>query len=350
MAEKFRIGLSGDFRTKATGLMDPFLKEVLDPLPHVSYDYFDCGDEVEADNIKEYDAIISLATGYSKASLRGVEQVAIISRWGVGYDMVDVPACTEADILVAITTDGVRRPVAEAILTLLLALSKKLPENDKIVRQSRWDLKLEASGIGLRGKTMGSLGVGNIGGEMFKLLKPFDLGGYLAHDPYISQEKASEMGVELVDLKTLFKESDFIAVNCPLTDGTEGMVNAECFSVMKPTAYIINTARGPIINEADLIAALEDGKIAGAGLDVFEQEPLPKDSPLIGMENVLLAPHGLAWTDDLYRGLGVEVCENALTVLRGEVPQYTVNKEVSDRSGFKAKLASLKERWEALAG
>ena len=161
--------------------------------------------------------------------------------------------------------------------------------------------------------------MGSIGTEMFRLLQPFDLGRLLALDPYVSQARAAQLGVELVDLPTLFREADFLAINCPLNDETEGMINAELFSLMKPT-----------------------------GLDVFEEEPLPVNHPLTRLDNVILAPHAVAWTDDMYRGNGVGACENVLTVLRGEIPKYTVNREVVERPGFQAKLRALRERWAVL--
>lgn len=117
--------------------------------------------------------------------------------------------------------------------------------------------------------------------------------------------------------------------------------------MIKPTAYLINTTRGPIVNEAGQIAALRAGQIAGAGLDVFEQEPLPTDSPLVGMDNVILAPHALAWTDDLYRGNGVGACESILAVFRGEMPRYPVNREVAERPGYQANLQELRQRWSS---
>jgi phosphoglycerate dehydrogenase-like enzyme len=239
--------------------------------------------------------------------------------------------------------------VAEAILTLFLALAKKLPAKDKMVRTGRWDLKAEASGIGLSGKVAGSVGIGNIGSEMFRLLQPFDLGRMLAYDPYVTREKVAELGVELVDLPTLFKESDFVAINCPLNDETEGMIDAGLLSLMKNTAYLVNTARGGVVNQDDLTTALQTGQIAGAGLDVFEEEPLSADHPLTQLDNVILAPHAMAWTDGLYRGNGLGACENVLTVLRGQVPEYTVNRDVIDRPGFQAKLEALRKRWAAWA-
>jgi phosphoglycerate dehydrogenase-like enzyme len=349
--EVFRVGISPDFKTEAAGLLDPVLDEIFGPLPYVEYDFFDAQAVLVAPSeIEDYDAVITLRPHFTASSFVGNERLAIIARWGVGYDVIDVPACTEANVLLAITTDAVRKPVAEAIVTFFLALAKRLPAKDKLVRAGRWNAKAETSGLGLSGKTVGSVGLGNIAAEMFRLLQPFDLGRVLAFDPYVAREKADQLGVELVDLATVFRESDFVAINCPLNGKTKGMIDADLLSLMKPTAYFVNTARGPIVNQADLVAVLQAGQIAGAGLDVFEHEPLSPDHPLTRMDNVILSPHGMAWTDDLYRGNGLGACESVLTVLRGEVPQYTVNREVLDRPGYQAKLQSLRARWVTLVG
>jgi len=345
----FRVGISSDFKTEAAGLLDPVVEELLGPLPYVEYDFFYNEEPVVApDEIAGYDAVITLRPRFTADTFTGHDRLAIIARWGVGYDVIDVSACTEANVLLAITADAVRKPVAEAILTFMLALAKRLPAKDELVRTGRWNEKGEFSGLGLSGKVVGSVGLGNIATEMFRLLKPFDLGRMLAFDPYVGQEKAAQLGVELVDLPTVFKESDFVAVNCPLNDDTQGMIDADLFSLMRPSAYFINTARGAIVNQDDLTTALRAGRIAGAGLDVFEREPLSPDHPLTHMDNVILSPHGMAWTDDLYRGNGVGACENVLAVLRGEVPRYTVNREVVERPGFQAKLRSLRQRWTVL--
>jgi len=347
----FRVGISPDFKTEAAGLLEPVLDEVFGPLPHVAYDFFETKTIVVApDEIENYDAVITLRPRFTISSFVGNERLAVIARWGVGYDVIDVPACTEANVLLAITTDAVRKPVAEAIVTFFLALAKRLSAKDKLVRAGRWNAKAEVSGLGLSGKTVGSVGLGNIATEMFRLLQPFDLGRALAFDPYVAQERADQMGVELVGLAAVFRESDFIAINCPLNDETRGMIDADLFSLMKPTAYFVNTARGAIVNQADLVTALQAGQIAGAGLDVFEHEPLAPDHPLTRMDNVILSPHGMAWTDDLYRGNGTGACENVLAVLRGEVPRYTVNRQVIERPGFQAKLQSLRTRWTRLSG
>jgi phosphoglycerate dehydrogenase-like enzyme len=350
MDDVFRVGISADFLTTAAGHLEPVLGEFFDPLPFVTWGYFHHKEDLVApDEIADLDGVITLHPRFDASSFACLQRLAVIARWGVGYDYINVPDCTAADVLLSITTDAVRKPVAEAIVTFFLALAKRLPAKDRLVRTGRWDLKPHTSGLGMVGKTVGSVGMGNIGSEMFRLLAPFDLGRRLAYDPYISSDQGAELGVELVDLATLFRASDFVAINCPLTDETRGMINAELLALIKPTAYLINTARGGIINQKDLTQVLQAGRIGGAGLDVFEEEPLAADHPLTGMDNVILSPHGMAWTDDLYRGNGVGACENVLTVLRGHVPKYTVNRDVLGRPGFQVKLGALRKKWQRLS-
>ena len=352
MTEIFRIGASSDFKSVATGKIEPVLARLIDPLPHVDWDYFDesAGESVQADAIADFDGVIAMGNRYDAATVSGNERLICVARWGVGYDLVDTDALTANHVLLTISVDAVRKPVAEAIVTLILALAKKLVAKDRLVRTGRWDLKVQESGLGLSGKTVGSVGMGNIGGELFRLLGPFDLGRRIAHDPYLDPKRAEGLDVELVSLEEIFSESDFVSINCPLSDETRGLVDARLFSLMKPSAYFINTARGPIVNQDDLVAALQSGTIAGAGLDVLEPEPLPLDHPLIEMENVILSPHGLAWTDDLYEMAGTMACESLLTLFRGEIPAYAVNRETVGTGAFQEKLRRLAARWEALTG
>ena len=347
-ARPFRVGVSASFATDLPGLLEPALEEYFRPFPWVSYEtYSDI--PVTAAALARFDAAVGNEPRVTAGSFQGGVPTAAIARWGVGFDTIDVEACTEADVLLAITRDAVRKPMAEAIVTLFLALAKRLHAKDGLVRSGQWDLLTRTVGLGMSGRTVGSVGLGNIGAEMFRLLKPFDLGRALAFDPYATPAGAAAVGVELVGLETVFAESDFVAINCPLNGETRGLVRKKHFALMKPTAYFVNTARGAIVDEADLVEALAAGRIAGAGLDVFVEEPLPLHSPLVRMENVILAPHGLGYTDDLVRGNGAGVCESVLAVLRGDVPPYVVNPAVIRRAGFQAKLAGFRQRWEAFA-
>jgi phosphoglycerate dehydrogenase-like enzyme len=344
MTERLRVGVSSDFQIAAAGAIEPVLAEIFDPLSYVEYEFYPspADEPVSPAVIADYDALIVLATRFDASSFTGNDRPALIARWGVGYDRIDVDAITRNDVLLSINVDAVRRPVAEAILTLMLALAKKLPAKDHLVRTGRWDLRGQTFGLGLRGKTIGSVGMGNIGSEMFHLLGPFEVGRRLVYDPYLSQERAGALGVERVDLETVFAESDFVTVNCPLNAETEGMINARLFALMKPTAYFINTARGPIVNQKDLTEALEAGRFAGAGIDVFEVEPAPVSEPLTQLENVILAPHALAWTDELYQLNGEHACQSVLALFNGEIPKYPVNPAVLEQPGFQEKVRRMR--------
>lgn len=348
MAEQFRVGISHDFTTRAAGLLEPTLREVFDPMPSVAYEYFGDGARtVTPEMIAGYDAVISLGVRYPAETLRAAPHLAVIARWGVGYDTIDIPAATAAGIFVAITPPAVRRPVAEGIVALLLAITKRVPAKDRIVREGRWDLIPQTMGVALAGKTLGTVGVGNIGADLLHLLAPFALGRLLAADPYVSPERAAALGVELVDLDTLLAESDFVTINTPLTAETHHMIGAAQLRRMKPTAFLVNTARGPIIDQAAIISALREGWIAGAALDVFEEEPLPLPNPLAELDNVILAPHAIAWTDQMARDNSHIACGNVLDVLQGRPPAYPVNPVAAETEGMRRKLAALKAKWEA---
>jgi phosphoglycerate dehydrogenase-like enzyme len=344
----FKVGVSGDFTTRAAGLLEPTLRDLFDPLPWLEWEYFAADSPLIApEQIAGYDAIVSLAVRYPAETLARAERLAVIARWGVGYDTIDIPAATEHGVLVCITPPAVRRPVAEGIMALLLAITKRIPAKDKIVRTGHWELIPETMGVALAGRTLGSIGVGNIGAEFFRLVRPFDLGRTLAADPYVTPDGAAALGVELVDLDTLLRESDFVVVNCPLTAETFHLIGEAQLRSMKPTAFLVNTARGPIIDEVPLVRALTEGWIAGAALDVFEEEPLPLPHPLATLDNVILAPHAIAWTDQMARDNSIIACENVLSVLRGEVPQFTVNRAASEGTAYEKKALALRERWEA---
>jgi lactate dehydrogenase-like 2-hydroxyacid dehydrogenase len=259
---------------------------------------------------------------------------------------VDVAACTANDIALVITPDGVRRPVAVSIITFILALTGKLMVKDKLARMGPpgFAARGEHMGVGLVGKTLGSLGVGNIGAEMFRLAKPFDM-QFIAHDPYADKVLAAELGIELVSIEELFGRSDILCVNCPLTPDTHHIVNAERLALMKPTAYFINTARGPIVDQQALTKVLQERRIAGAGLDVFEQEPTDPDDPILKLDNVIAAPHALCWTDQCFAGNGAADVKAVLDVMKGQVPRGVVNREVLERPGYRRKLEAFARRF-----
>ena len=193
-------------------------------------------------------------------------------------------------------------------------------------------------GVGLVGRTLGSLGIGNIGAEVFRLAKPFDM-KFIAHDPFADKKVAAELGIELVGLEDLFRRADVLSVSCPLTPETRHLVNAERLALMKPTAYLINTARGPIVDQKALTKVLQERRIAGAGLDVLEQEPPDADDPILKLDNVILAPHALCWTDQCFAGNGAADVKAVLEVQHGREPRGVVNRDVLDERGWKKRLA-----------
>jgi phosphoglycerate dehydrogenase-like enzyme len=186
------------------------------------------------------------------------------------------------------------------------------------------------------------VGVGNISGELFRLARAIGFGRLLGSDPYCSPERAAELGVELVDLETLMRESDFVSLHTPLTPETENLINAETLAWMKPTAFLINTSRGGVVDEDALFAALKSGSIAGAALDVLREEPPPRDHPLFKLDNVLLAPHSVAWVKEGLEGNSRELCTNIRSIYRGEAPPFLVNPDVLRTQAFQTRLVAWK--------
>jgi D-3-phosphoglycerate dehydrogenase len=297
---------------------------------------------IPAAALEDCDALILLIPRFTSASIPASGRLGVVARFGVGYDNVDVPACSAAGIGVVITPDGVRRPVAVSVLTYVLALSQKLMVKDRLCRMGPegWAQRGEHMGEGLVGRTLGQLGLGNIGAEVVKLAAPFGM-RLIAHDPFASAGLARELGVELVSSDELFRRSDFLSVSVPLNAETRHYVNAERLRLMKPGAYLVNTSRGPVVDQRALHRALVEGTIAGAGLDVFEVEPTPTGEPITTLGNVILAPHALCWTDECFAGIGAADVAAVLAMMQGEVPRGIVNREITGRAGWQAKLAAL---------
>jgi phosphoglycerate dehydrogenase-like enzyme len=337
MSRSFRVGLVRGF---AAGLMAPEAIALLDA-EGIAHEYVDVtGGVVQARDIAGYDAVVLLGERFGPAALADNDRLVAVARWGVGYDTVDVEACSAHDVCVFITPNGVRRPVATALLTFMLALALRLKTKDMLVRQGTWSGKTEHMGEMLTGKVLGSLGLGSIARDFFHLATPLGM-RHIAHDPYVPHAVAAAAGVTLVDKATLLREADVLCITCALTPETRHGIGAAELALMKPSAYLINTARGPIVDEPALIAALREGRLRGAGLDVFEQEPLPVNSPLLSLENVLLAPHALAWTDELVLGNSMSDAHGLVRLAHGEVPEAVVNRAVLERPGFQRKLRAL---------
>lgn len=344
MSRKVRVGMTADSRDRFEKLIipGPGLK-LLDEMGVEHGIFSEFLPEVTPEQIRGFDMVISFIPKWTERTLAGNDQLLAILRGGVGYDMVDVPAATRAGVLLCITPRAVRRPVATAIITFILALSTRLLTKDRLTREGRWAERADYHGIGLTGKTLGSIGAGNIAHEMFMLARPLGM-RHIAYDPYIKQESVDDVGVKLVDMDTLLSESDFVNISCPLNEKTRHLIGEKELKKMKKTAFLINTARGPIVDEAALIKALREGWIQGAGIDVFEQEPTPADNPLLKMDNVLVAPHALAHTDETFTVMWEQIVEQIAEIIRGEMPQsLVVNKEVWGMPEFQARLKRFRE-------
>jgi phosphoglycerate dehydrogenase-like enzyme len=242
-----------------------------------------------------------------------------------------------------ITSGAVDRPVAEATVGWMLALSHHMLAKDRLVRESRWDERSKYMGTELRNRTLGVIGFGGIGASLIGLLNGFGMNRPLVYDPYVEPARIAECGTEQVDLDTLLAQSDLVSLHCPLNAETTNLISERELSLMKPTAYLINTARGGIVDEAALHAALVGRRIAGAAIDCFVGEPITGQNRFSELENVLLAPHCIAWTAELFRDIGQKACEGMLRLAQGQAPAGgVVNPEVLDRRSFQQKWQKLR--------
>jgi D-3-phosphoglycerate dehydrogenase len=271
------------------------------------------------------DVLIALQPYVTARSLEHADRLSLVARVGVGLDRIDLAECTRRGVLVTTAPDGVRRPLAAGAMAFVLALAHRIVERERRMRSGWWN-RQEVPGVGLRGRTLGVIGLGNVGRELCALAAPFEL-EVIAADPYVADSPA---GVELVDLEELLRRSDFVVCLCPLTDETRGLLDARRLGLLKPTAFLVNVARGPIVDQRALTDALRERRLAGAALDVFEQEPIDPDDPLLQLDNVILSPHAVALTDEAFAGSGRSACEAVLAFARGEVPRHVANPEALD--------------------
>jgi phosphoglycerate dehydrogenase-like enzyme len=344
---RFRVALSGDFRKPDGSPTYPdFDLEPLRDAPDVEMAFLEPRNPLTADQLEDFDALILLAHRFDAGSVPKSGRLAAVARFGVGYDTVDVDACTKAGIALVITPDGVRRPVAVSVITLMLALTGRLLTKDRLTREaeSGYARRSDHMGVGLVGRTLGSLGIGNIGAEVFRLAKPFDM-KFIAHDPFADRAVAAGLGVELVGIEELFRRADVLSVSCPLSPETRHIVNADRLALMKPTAFLINTARGPIVDQKALTEVLQACRIAGAGLDVLEKEPPDADDPILKLDSVILAPHALCWTDQCFAGNGAADVRAVIDVQHGREPRGVVNREVLALDLWKERLADFGRRF-----
>jgi phosphoglycerate dehydrogenase-like enzyme len=340
---KFLIGLSGDFLDQQGRVhFGDIGLDLLDAAAdRVSYSFLEeIRPAITPEQIAGLDGLILCGLRADASTFaQGAERLVAIGRFGVGYDTVDVPACTANDVALFTTPPASKRGMASAALASMLMLGKRLPWKDRRLREGRWRDQSGVIGDDINGKTLGIVGLGNIGQETARLVGPFEM-RVLAYDPYVDPAVARDLGVELVpSLHDLMRQADVVCIHAALTDETRGMIDGDALECMKPSAYLVNMARGPIVDQRALTEVLAARRIAAAALDVFEQEPISRDDPLLQLDNVILTPHSAGMTRDFLRAMGAIDCEGMLACARGEAPATVVNREVLERPGFRAKLA-----------
>jgi phosphoglycerate dehydrogenase-like enzyme len=345
MSDTFKVALTGDFYDAAGKPKYADLGlGVFQGHPHIKVSSFtEHRKQIGADQVAGANGVIVLTPSVTRETVSNAADLLAVGRFGVGYDAVDVAACTDSDVAVFITAGAVDRPVAEAVVGWMIALTHHVLVKDRLLRQGRWDDRSRYMGKELRDRTLGVIGLGGIAHKLIELLAGWGMKQPIAFDPYMKPEDAAKLGVRLVELDELLRTSDFVSIHCPLTEKTRGLVGARELSLMKSDAYLINSARGGIVDEDALHASLKDGRIAGAALDCFAVEPVTRPNRFAELENVLLAPHSIAWTDELFRDIGRAACQGMLDLSQKRRPRGILNPAVFERPGFIAK-------WERICG
>lgn len=355
----FHIVYTGDFlNEEGAPAYETHSLEALSQTPYVEYRYLTdqaprrndaaywdrfYSLEVRPEQVAGADGLIVLRPRVGRDVLaQATDRLVAIGRCGAGYDKVDVAACTEHGVVLFNAPLALNHSTASTALLFMLALSKKLSQHERITRTGRWDLQAAALGNEIENRTLGIVGLGHSGRELARLVAPFRM-RLLAFSPHADSAQAGALGVRLTTLEEVLSESDIVSVHARLTSETRRLIAAPQLALMKPTAYFINVARGEIVDQQALAAALRDGRIAGAALDVFEVEPLPLGDPLLALDNVILTPHWSASTADVWRATGRAMVDGMLRVARGELPEHIVNPDVVSRPSFQQKLARFAE-------
>lgn len=340
-ASGFRVAVTGDFRASDGSLyFEPDALAHLRSVSGLTVEFLDgpVGATMSADVLTAFDAVIMKRSPVTAASLQAGSRVIHIARNGVGTEHFDIPACTRAGIMITNTPESVRRPTASSAMTMILALAHKLPQKSRMPVEGRWTDRHLVRGIGLTDRVLGLVGCGNIGSELLRLARPWEM-EMLVADPHQTPDRVASLGARLVDLDIVLEKADFLVLCCPLTDATRHIIDAAAIRRMKPDAHIINVARGPLIEEAALTRALTEGRLAGAGLDVFDPEPPAPDNPLLRMENVIATAHNLGFSDEGNRVGNLVTASCVAAVARRQVPANLINPEVLDHARVRRFLA-----------
>jgi phosphoglycerate dehydrogenase-like enzyme len=338
----FRVGVTSDFApgNLIGGWIDDPVRRLLAPLPGLEWEFMPSGGAVMASEIAaDYDAVITGDTRWTAESFRDLRRLMLVAYWGIGVDGIDLGAAAAADIAVTNSpSPGNHASVAESALTFVLSLSKHLVVKDRLTKQGRASQAQALLGSLIRSRTIGTIGFGATARAFAGMVRTLGPARQLAYDPYVSLETAEQAGVELADIRTVMQASDYVVVMCTLSDETRGLISAELLSLMKPTACLVNTARGPIVDQRAVVRKIRDGSIAGAALDVTDPEPPEADDEVLQLENVITTGHAIAWTLESLQGACEEPCLAVASAYRGEVPGHVVNHAVLSKPGFQAKL------------
>jgi D-3-phosphoglycerate dehydrogenase len=306
------------------------MREIFDTRPDIECDRFtDLSEDNLVEHIANYDAAILGVAPFTPRIIARADRLKVVSRFGVGYDAVDVPALTEAGIPLTIVGTANSVTVAEHSLFLILALAKRCTIYDREVRKGNWNIRWEYPAFDIAGRKVLVLGFGRIGRRLVPRLVAMQM-NVLVHDPYVTQDAIACAGATPVeDWRAVLPDIDFLSVNCPKNEDTTGMVGAAELAAMKRTAFVINTARGGIVDEAALYEALKAETISGAGIDPFVIEPAPVDTPLFELDNIIVSPHSAGVTEESIYRMGYWAAKNVVDGFDGKLdPDNVINKEV----------------------
>jgi len=343
MQQEFRVVLTADFYDDSgQPRFDDAGLSVLEEHAYIRASKFDEHlPEIGAGQLKGVQGVVVLTPRVTADSLVASDDLLAVGRFGVGYDGVDVGACTASDVIAMTTPGAVDRPVAEATIGWMIALTHHMVAKDRLVRTGQWNDRTNYMGCELRDRTLGVIGLGGIGRKLVTLLEGFDMAQPIVFDPFVAPESMKEIGARSVELDELLSTADFVSVHCPLNDQTRGLIGATELERMKPDAYLLNTARGGIIDEDALFDALKNNRIAGAALDCFDNEPITEPHRFGELDNVLLAPHSIAWTGEMFRDIGRAACQGMVDLSKGRRPVGVLNPVLFERDSFRTKWSRL---------
>ena len=341
-AGKFIVTLTADFYdSKGASKYRDIGLSVLAEHPHIEQRVFqEHRKQIGADQVGDAQGVIVLTPAVTVESVSKANDLLVMARFGVGYDAVDVKACCRRRARHHHDRRGgsSRR---RGDVGWMIALS----HNTRVKgRAHRTVDDARRMGRELRDRALGVIGLGGIARKTIELLRGFGMKQPLAFDPFATDEIASKAGARLVSLEELLRQADFVSIHCPLTEKTRGLIGARELALMKPDAYLLNTARGGIVDEDALYNTLKNHRIAGAALDCFAQEPVTAPSRFADLDNVVLAPHSIAWTDELFRDIGRAACQVMVDLSLGKQPRGVLNPEVFERPGFQAKWARFRRQ------